>query len=105
MGWGVLWAEQNWPVADRMQAVRQRDAPSLGRVRGIDKLGYSSLQPHAGGYHKEGEWVDGAAGPRTPSPPGYLARKLFVFFCLQVVGVCKIFIIKGLLAKYSIERA
>jgi hypothetical protein len=34
-GGRALWAEQNWLVASRREAVRQRDALNLGRITGI----------------------------------------------------------------------
>jgi hypothetical protein len=42
----------------------------------------------------------------TPSPShGYLGRKILAFNGLQPVGVCKIFIIKQLRAKYFLSMS
>jgi hypothetical protein len=49
-------------------------------------------------------WVRSSAGRDAPSPRGYFGRKGPIFIGLRIGCVCKIFITKGLPAKYCITK-
>jgi hypothetical protein len=119
--WGAaFWAGQSGPVASRRVAAKQKEALSLGCVKGIGKgmckFGRQLTAPLAGGYHRRtvrmsygtqvrNRYFSGGAGAVVPPPPpgGYFWRKIFVFSGLQRVGVCKILITGDLQLKYFLS--